>query len=82
MKTGQVSLQIIGFIGKSPVQKNHIHSNVLGCAAWHGRAEMLTSLLKAKVIDIEFIATEKIMNLLPELTSYTPLKLAIAGGHL
>jgi hypothetical protein len=41
IKSGKVSLETKGFICISPVQKNLVYSNVVGCAAWYGKSEML-----------------------------------------
>jgi hypothetical protein len=35
-------LKEIGFICLSPVENNLVSSNIVGCAAWHGNAEILS----------------------------------------
>lgn len=77
-----------GYIGFSKKRKNQVISNVLGAAAYNGRAEVLKSFLGkqfASIVYINFPATEKQDfsqkgTMTKEFTGYTPLMLSVAGG--
>ena len=81
IKANPNCLKESGFICLSPVERNLVTSNIVGCAAWHGNAEMLSQIIKAKDVDMEFPATEK-KFLKSELQRCTPLSPAVANGHM
>ena len=75
-----------GYICLSKKRKNHVTSNVLGAASYHGNDQVLKYLMSAlNVLNINFTAIEKTDinqkgSLQKEFHGYTPLMLAVAGG--
>ncbi|CDW79057.1 ankyrin repeat domain-containing [Stylonychia lemnae] len=77
-----------GYIGLSKKRKNQVISNVIGAAAYNGRAEILKNLVgkhHSGLLFVDHPSTEKLDftqkgTLTKEFTGYTPLMLAVAGG--
>lgn len=79
------SLAEVGFICLSKKRKNHVTSNVLGCAAWGGKNLLLKKVIATLKKTIEYEAIEQVdsKSKIPgaftkEFAGYTPLMLAIA----
>jgi ankyrin repeat protein len=77
-----------GYIGFSRKRKNQVISNVLGAAAYSGKADILKNFLGKQfsgLLSVNHLASEKLdftqkSTLTKEFTGYTPLMLAVAGG--
>jgi hypothetical protein len=75
-------LKETGQICCSPIEKNIVMSNAVGCAACHGHVQILAYLLKADNIDIEFLSTEIKVGNKYELQGCSPLIIAVANAHI
>jgi hypothetical protein len=86
----KVNINDVGYVGLSKKRKNQVISNVLGAAAYNGATDILKNLLvrqKASIFNLNFPALEKQDfnqkgNFVKEMSGFTPLMLAVAGGIL